>query len=184
MRPIIVLILITLITSVPSMAAPKTAHDFTLTAIDGTPLPLAQFAGKVLLVVNTASECGYTPQYEGLEALWQAYRGKGLVIVGVPSNDFGGQEPGTAEEIANFCKVNYGVTFPLADKTVVKGKGADPFYVWAGAQAGEGGAPKWNFHKYLFGRDGAFIGWFSTQAKPMGPKLKTAVEAALAHGLR
>ena len=171
MRPIITLILITLITSVPSMAAPKTAHDFTLTAIDGTPLPLAQFAGKVLLVVNTASECGYTPQYEGLEALWQAYRGKGLVIVGVPSNDFGGQEPGTAEQIANFCKVNYGVTFPLADKTVVKGKGADPFYVWAGAQAGEGGAPKWNFHKYLLDEEGRLLAAFMSSVSPFDDRI-------------
>ena len=163
-----------------AMAEMTTAHDFTLTGIDGKPLPLSQFAGKVLLVVNTASECGYTPQYEGLEALWQAYGGKGLVIVGVPSNDFGGQEPGTSAEIATFCKVNYGVTFPLADKTVVKGAKADPFYVWAGEQAGPQGRPKWNFHKYLFGRDGRFIGWFSTQATPMGPKIRGAVEQALA----
>jgi glutathione peroxidase len=167
--------------SAPKTAA-KTAHDFTLTAIDGTPLPLAQFAGKVLLVVNTASECGHTPQYEGLEALWQAYRDRGLVVLGVPSNNFGGQEPGTEAEIASFCEVNYGVTFPLTAKTVVKGKAADPFYQWVGAEAGEEGRPKWNFHKYLFGRNGHFLGWFSTQAKPTGPKLKTAVEAALAGG--
>lgn len=160
--------------------AETTAHDFTLTGLYGKPLPLAQFKGHPLLVVNTASECGYTPQYEGLEELWQTYRDKGLVVLGVPSNDFGGQEPGTAGEIASFCKVNYGVTFPLADKTVVKGAGADPFYVWAGSQAGADGQPKWNFHKYLFGADGRFIGWFSTQAKPMGPKIRVAVEAVLA----
>ena len=125
-------------------AAAKTALDFTFTGIDGKPLPLEQFRGKVVLVVNTASECGYTPQYEDLEALWQANRDKGLVIVGVPSNEFGGQEPGSAEEIATFCKINYGVTFPLADKTVVKGEGAHPFYQWAAGQAGAEGAPKWN----------------------------------------
>ncbi len=160
--------------------AETTAYDFTFTGIDGKPMPLAQFKGRPMLVVNTASECGYTPQYEDLEALWKAYEGKGLVVIGVPSNDFGGQEPGTAEEIANFCKLNYGVSFPLADKTVVKGSGAHPFYVWAAGQAGDEGRPKWNFHKYLIGADGRFAGWFSTQAKPMGPKITAAVEKAIA----
>ncbi len=179
MKPLLVLsFLILFFASAPAMAE-TTAHDFTLTGIDGKPLPLAQFKGHPVLVVNTASECGYTPQYEGLEELYQAYKDKGLVVLGVPSNDFGAQEPGTAQEIATFCKINYGVTFPLADKTVVKGSAADAFYVWAGEQAGPEGQPKWNFHKYLIGADGRFIGWFSTQAKPMGPKIKSAVEAAL-----
>jgi glutathione peroxidase len=158
----------------------NTLSDFTLTGIDGMPLPLAQFEGKVVLMVNTASECGYTGQYQGLEALWQTYKDKGLVIIGVPSNEFGGQEPGKAAEIANFCKLNYGVSFPLADKTVVNGKQAHPVYQWAGTQAGLVGSPKWNFHKYLFGRDGAFIDWFSTPTEPMSAKIKTAVEKALA----
>lgn len=162
------------------MSSPKTLNDFTLAALDGKPMPLSQFAGKVVLLVNTASECGYTPQYEGLEKLWQTFRDKGLVVVGVPSNDFGAQEPGTAQEIASFCQVNYGVTFPLTAKTVVKGEGAHPLYQWAGEQAGLLGRPKWNFHKYLFGRDGAFITWFSTPAKPTGPKITKAIEAALA----
>lgn len=156
-----------------------TLHDFSLTGIAGKPMVLSQFKGKVVLLVNTASECGYTPQYEGLEALWLKYRDKGLVIVGVPSNDFGGQEPGKAEEIATFCKINYGVTFPLADKTVVKGEGAAPVYVWAGGEAGMIGRPKWNFHKYLFGRDGRFVDWFSTRTKPMGGTVVKAVAAAL-----
>lgn len=163
-----------------SAMAETTAYDFTLTGIDGEPMPLSQFKGQPVLVVNTASECGFTPQYEELEALWQAYKGKGLVIVGVPSNDFGGQEPGTASDIASFCKLNYGVTFPLADKTVVKGATAHPFYTWAGEQAGMLGRPKWNFHKYLIGADGRFVDWFSTQTKPMGPKIRAAVEKALA----
>ena len=160
--------------------AETTAYDFSFTGIDGKPLPLAQFKGHPILVVNTASECGYTPQYEGLESLWQAYGDKGLVVVGVPCNDFGGQEPGTAKDIATFCKVNYGVSFPLAGKTVVKGDRADPFYKWAGEQAGASGQPKWNFHKYLIGADGRFHGWFSTQARPMGPKIRTAIDKALA----
>jgi glutathione peroxidase len=157
-----------------------TLHEFTMIGIDGKPMPLAQYKGNVVLVVNTASECGFTPQYEGLEALWQKYKDQGLVIIGVPSNDFGGQEPGKAEEIVKFCKMNYGVTFPLLDKTVVSGAKADPLYVWAGEQAGMLGRPKWNFHKYLFGRDGKFIDWFSTQTLPQGPKITKSVEAALA----
>jgi glutathione peroxidase len=155
-------------------------HDFTLTGIDGKPMALDQFKGNVVLMVNTASECGYTGQYDGLEALWLANKDKGLVIIGVPSNDFGGQEPGKAEEIATFCKMNYGVTFPLADKTVVKGSAAHPVYVWAGQQAGMLGTPKWNFHKYLFDRDGQFVDWFSTPTEPQSTKIKSAVEKALA----
>jgi glutathione peroxidase len=168
-----------LATGVPVMAAEQTLYDFTLTGIDGKPMSLDQFKGKVVMLVNTASECGYTPQYEGLEALWEAQKDKGLVIVGVPSNDFGGQEPGNAKDIVTFCKLNYGLTFPLADKAVVSGASAIPVYQWAGAQAGMLGRPKWNFHKYLFGRDGKFIDWFSTATKPDGPKIGKAVEKAL-----
>ena len=159
--------------------AKKTLHDFTLQGIDGKPMPLAQYKGKVVLLVNTASECSYTVQYEGLEKLWLANRDKGLVIVGVPSNDFGAQEPGSANEIALFCKLNYGVTFPLTEKLVVKGAAAHPLYQWATAKAGNAGRPKWNFHKYLIGRNGEFIDWFSTQTKPDGPKIKAAVADAL-----
>ncbi len=177
MRKLLLALLI-LFASTPAMAE-TTAHDFTLTGIDGKPMPLSQFKGKTVLVVNTASECGYTPQYEGLEQLWNAYKDKGLVIVGVPSNDFGGQEPGTAEEIASFCKLNYGVSFPLADKTPVKGKNAHPLYQWLGQQAGAEGQPKWNFHKYLIGPDGQFAGWFSTQATPTGPKITSAIKTLL-----
>jgi glutathione peroxidase len=150
-----------------------------LTGIDGKPFALSQFEGKVVLLVNTASECGYTGQYEGLEKLYLDYRDKGLVVVGVPSNDFGAQEPGEAAEIASFCKLNYGVTFPLADKTVVSGAAADPLYVWAGNEAGMLGKPSWNFHKYLFGRDGKFIDWFSTPTKPESAKIVVAIEKAL-----
>jgi glutathione peroxidase len=161
-------------------ATEKTLHDFTLQGIDGKPMPLSQFKGKVVLLVNTASECGYTGQYEGLEQVWLASKDKGLVVVGVPSNDFGAQEPGTAGEIASFCKLNYGVTFPLSDKLVVKGGAAHPLYQWATAKAGAAGQPKWNFHKFLFGRDGQFIDWFSSRALPKGPRLTAAVKEALA----
>ena len=161
------------------MTVDKTLYDFTLTGLDGKPMPLDQFKGKVVLLVNTASECGFTGQYEGLEALWEANKDKGLVIIGVPSNDFGGQEPGSAIEIGAFCQRNYGVTFPLTEKYVVKGVNAVPLYQWATEQAGKLGAPKWNFHKFLFGRNGEFIDWFAAATKPTGPKITKAVAAAL-----
>ena len=157
-----------------------TVFDFQATSIRGEPVDLAAQRGKVLLIVNTASECGFTPQFKGLEQLWQDYGPKGLVVIGFPSNEFGGQDPGSNDQIASFCELNYGVSFPLADKTVVKGEGAHPFYKWAGEQAGMLGRPKWNFHKYLIGADGRFLDWFSTPTKPMSPKIKAAVEKALA----
>jgi glutathione peroxidase len=164
---------------VSAMAADKTLFDFSLIGNDGKPMPLAQFKGKVVLLVNTASECGFTPQYEGLEKLWEAKAAQGLVIIGVPSNDFGAQEPGSAGEIATFCKLNYGVTFPLADKAVVSGTDAVEVYKWAGEFAGALGRPKWNFHKYLFGRDGKFIDWFASTTEPMSDKITHAVEMAV-----
>jgi glutathione peroxidase len=158
----------------------NTAHEFNFTGLDGKALALSQFAGSAILVVNTASECGYTPQYEGLEKLWQRYRDRGLVVIGVPCNQFGGQEPGTAEQIGTFCRKNYGVSFPLTGKSDVKGATAHPFFKWAGEKSGVLGRPKWNFHKYLIGRDGRFLDWFSSATKPTGPKITRAVEAALA----
>ncbi|HTN98946.1 MAG TPA: glutathione peroxidase [Nordella sp.] len=155
------------------------AYDFAFTRLTGEALPFKEFAGQAVLVVNTASECGYTPQYEELEQLWQASKGKGLVVLGVPCNQFGGQEPGTEIEIGAFCRKNYGVTFPLTTKNDVKGKAAHPFYKWVGEEAGLLGKPKWNFHKYLIGRDGAFVDWFSSQTKPTGPKIKKALEKVL-----
>jgi glutathione peroxidase len=170
--------LLVLFLAMPAHA--KTLHDFSITGIDGKPMDLKQFSGKAVLLVNTASECGFTPQYEGLEKLWESYKDKGLVVLGVPSNDFGGQEPGKAEEIASFCKLNYGVTFPLADKAVVKGKDAIPVYAWAGEEAGMLGRPKWNFHKYLFGKDGSFVNWYASTTEPESDKITNAIDAALA----
>jgi glutathione peroxidase len=155
------------------------ANDFEFTSIDGQPLKLSQFAGHPILVVNTASQCGFTPQYKGLEALWQKYRDRGLVILGVPSNDFGGQEPGTEAEIANFCSLNYGVTFPMTAKNDVIGVNAHPFYKWVVSQAGEGAAPRWNFHKYLIGTKGELAGAFPSKVAPDSATLTEAIEAAL-----
>ena len=150
-----------------------------LDSIGGGPLPTADYKGRVVLLVNTASECGFTPQYKGLEELWRRYKDKGLVVLGVPSNDFGGQEPGTKEEIKRFCEATFDVTFPLADKQVVSGANAHPLYRWAASQTGTLGTPNWNFHKILIGRDGRIIDWFSA-AGGMGAKLDRAIEAALA----
>jgi len=163
-------------------ALAATAHDFSFRSIDGAPLPLSDFAGKAVLVVNTASLCGFTPQYKGLQALWERYRGQGLVVLGVPSDDFGGQEPGSAQEIKGFCEVNYGLDFPLTEKSVVSGDGAHPFYRWAAAELGFAAKPRWNFHKYLIGPDGRLVDWFSSVTGPDSARLVRAVEAVLPRG--
>ena len=156
-----------------------TAYDFSFTSIDGQPLPFGTYKGKAVLVVNTASECGFTPQYKDLQALYERYKGRGLVVLGVPSNDFGGQEPGQEAQIKTFCEINYGVDFPLTAKEHVKGDAAHPFYAWAGEKAGMIGRPKWNFHKYLIGPDGAFVDWFSSVTSPSAERVAKAVEKVL-----
>jgi len=161
-------------------AGGKTAWDFSFTSIDGKPMPLSDFRGKVLLVVNTASFCGFTKQYEALQALHAKYEGRGFAVIGVPSNDFGGQEPKAAGEIKEFCEGMFGVTFPLSDKNVVSGDGAHPFYAWAREELGWLNAPKWNFHKYLVGRDGKLVTSFFSQTTPDTDRLIKAVEAEIA----
>lgn len=160
-------------------AASGTAHAFSFVSITGEPLPLDTFAGKAVLIVNTASKCGFTPQYDGLQALWDQYRDQGLVVLGVPSNDFGGQEPGTEEQIQQFCSVNFNIDFPMTSKVSVIGSDAHPFYKWAREEVGFVGAPKWNFHKYLIGPDGMLVDWFSSMTGPKTRRLTAAIEAAL-----
>lgn len=158
----------------------KTAWDFTFTSIDGKPMSLSDYRGDVLMVVNTASMCGFTKQYAGLQALHEKYAAQGFKVIGVPSNDFGGQEPEGEGKIKDFCETNFGITFPMTEKYAVTGDDAHPFYAWARNEAGWLGAPKWNFHKYLVGRDGKLITSFYSQTTPESEKVKTAVEAALA----
>jgi glutathione peroxidase len=165
--------------NVSTRAEPAEASDHVFEAIEGGKLPLAQWRGKALLVVNTASFCGYTPQYEGLQALWERYQEKGLIVIGVPSNDFGAQEPKGEAEILGFCKGAFGVTFPLTTKVVVKGAQAHPFYRWAREALGAANAPSWNFHKYLVGRDGRLIAGYGSRVEPLSPELTKAIEAAL-----
>ena len=155
------------------------AHDFSFTTIDGKPLPLSAYRGRPVLVANTASECGYTPQYADLEALWRRYSDRGLMVIAVPSNDFGRQEPGTAEEIKAFCESRFAIDFPLAAKEAVIGGDAHPFFRWIGAELGEAGLPRWNFHKYLVGPDGALAGAWPSAVKPTDAAITQAIEALL-----
>jgi glutathione peroxidase len=152
-------------------------HDLTAETIDHQPQPLAAYKGQVVLVVNTASECGFTPQYEGLEQLWRDYKGKGLAVLGFPSNDFGAQEPGTEAEIKSFCSTRFHVTFPMFAKVGTKGPGQSPIYRFLTAKHGE---PKWNFHKYLVGKNGEVVRAFASKVELDDPELRGAIDAALA----
>ncbi len=153
------------------------AHDFEFRSIEGEPLPLKRFAGHPVLVVNTASECGYTPQYAGLQSLWRDYQKAGLVVLGVPSNDFGDQEPGSEAQIRQFCQQNYGVDFPMTSKVSVLGGSAHPFYRWIESEFGEAAAPRWNFHKYLIGPDGSLVGMWPSDVEPRTEAIEDAIKA-------
>jgi glutathione peroxidase len=159
--------------------ASQTAYDFSFRQNDGKNLKLSDFKDKVILIVNTASKCGFTGQYQGLENLYKKYQNQGLVIIAVPSNDFGSQEPGNDQEIQQFCQINYGVSFPVVSKEVVSGDHAHPFYLWAKKELGFISAPKWNFHKYLIDRDGKLIDYFYSTTTPESEKIVKAIEAAL-----
>ncbi len=155
------------------------AHEFSFRTIDGESLPLTRFRDRVVLVVNTASKCGLTPQYEGLEQLYRDYRDQGLVVLGVPCNQFAGQEPGSEAEIKDFCETRFAVDFPLTSKVEVKGPQAHPFYKWAEGELGEPAVPVWNFHKILVGKNGEAIRAFGPRTEPQDAGLKAAVEQAL-----
>jgi glutathione peroxidase len=155
---------------------PMSFFDLTANRLDGKPQPLAAYKGKVALVVNTASECGFTPQYKGLQALSDAYQDKGLVVLGFPSNDFGKQEPGDSQQIAQFCELKFHVKFPMFEKVVTKGAGQSPVYAFLTAKHD---APKWNFHKYLVGKDGQVLAAFPSKVEPESAELKAAIDAAL-----
>jgi glutathione peroxidase len=166
-----------LLAGVPAAACPPLL-DHTLPSLTDQATSLCQYQGKVLLVVNTASECGYTPQYAGLEALYRRYREKGLIVLGFPANDFGGQEPGSNKEIASFCEINYGVSFPMFAKSQVRSDKANPFYAALGVKTGE--RPQWNFHKYLIDRSGREVMSFGTRVTPDDRKLVGAIERMIA----
>ncbi len=157
-------------------------YDFTLRDIDGKDVPLSAFKGKVLLIVNVASKCGFTGQYAGLEKLYTAYTNRGFVVLGFPANNFLGQEPGTEAEIKNFCTLTYGVTFPMFGKISVKGKDMHPLYAYLTSKETNprfGGAISWNFNKFLIGRDGAIAGRFGSRTQPDAEELVAALEQAI-----
>lgn len=158
------------------------ALDFTMKDIAGKPVELSQYQGKVVLIVNVASRCGYTPQYKGLEALYEKYKDQGLVVIGVPANEFGKQEPGSDAEISEFCTKNYGVTFPMMSKVVVKGPGICPLYQYLTSKETDpkfAGPIGWNFEKFLISRNGEVVGRFKSPVKPESPELVKAIEAEL-----
>ena len=157
----------------------QTAHDFSFTSIDGESLPLANFKGKAVLIVNTASMCGFTSQYTGLQDLWDSYRARGLVVLGVPSDDFGGQELDTAAEVKSFCTINYNINFPMTDIVHVKGPAAHPYYKWVAEAHGGLAVPRWNFHKHLVDADGRLVNWFVSTTGPSSSKLRRAIEKIL-----
>ena len=172
-------LVVTLLMALVQPSAAGSIYDYTLPSIDGGELDLAKFKGRPLLVVNTASKCGFTPQYDGLQSLWETYRPRGLVVIGVPSNDFGGQEPGAREDIKEFCSVNFNVDFPMSDKVSVRGFDAHPMYQWLAATLGASSRPRWNFYKYLIDADGQPVAYFSSMTRPNSSKITEAVEAAL-----
>jgi len=169
------MLLPTIAMAAPAKEKTMTFHDLSVATIDGDHVALGAYKGKVVLVVNVASECGYTPQYEGLEKLWQDYKSKGLVVLGFPSNEFGAQEPGSDAEIKKFCSTKFHVTFPMFSKVKTKGDGASPVYKLL-APLGE---PKWNFHKYLVGKNGVAKAAFPSKVTPEDPTLRAAIDAAL-----
>jgi glutathione peroxidase len=183
-RSIYALIMVALtawVSATPSSAAESPCPsilDHKLSSLQDDSVSLCQFSGKVLLVVNTASECGYTPQYEGLEKLYRRYRDKGFAVLGFPANDFGGQEPGSNKEIAQFCRLNYGVTFPMFSKMSVVGANANPFYRALAARTGK--PPRWNFHKYVLDRAGQPLAVFESAVDPADPRVTSQIEKLLA----
>ena len=155
------------------------AYDFNFNDLDGSALHLSEYKDKVIVVVNVASQCGFTNQYEDMQKVWEKYQNKGVVILGVPSNDFGSQEPGSNAEIKNFCEAKFGITFPMTEKVSVKGENAHPFYLWASANHGKSAIPKWNFHKIIIGKNGKIVDTFASITNPSSKKFIKAIEKAL-----
>ena len=148
----------------------KLAYDFSFRDLDGSELKLSEYRNKIIVVVNVASECGFTSQYEDLQKVWEDFQKKDVVIIGVPSNDFGGQEPGSNNEIKNFCEAKFGISFPMTEKVSVKGSSAHPFYKWAKKNHGKSAVPKWNFHKIIIGKEGKIKDTFSSIVRPSSKK--------------
>ena len=175
----LLLIMISFLGNKVSANYDKLAYDFKFNDLDGSALNLSEYKGKVVVVVNVASQCGFTNQYEDMQNVWEQYQSRGIVILGVPSNDFGQQEPGTNKEIKNFCEAKFGITFPMTEKVSVKGTGTHPFYLWAKKNHGESAVPKWNFHKIIINKEGKIEKTFSSMTNPSSKKFKKVIESLL-----
>ena len=154
----------------------KLAYDFNFKDLDGNPLNLSDYKGKVIVAINVASQCGFTNQYEDMQQVWEKYQSKGIIILGIPSNDFGKQEPGSNEDIKNFCEAKFGISFPMTEKVSVKGSEAHPFYIWAQKNYGKSTIPKWNFHKIIIDKNGKVAETFSSITNPSSKKFIKALE--------
>ena len=158
-----------------SKATAKLAYDFEFKSIDGNIIKLSDYQNRVIVIVNVASRCGYTPQYNGLQKLWETYKDQGLIVIGIPTNNFK-QEPGSNKEIKDFCETNFGINFPMSEKTDVIGSNAHPFYKWAKSDYGIGAIPKWNFHKIIIAKNGKISDTFASFTKPSSKKFLDAIE--------
>ena len=172
----LLIFMISLIGNNTSANNEKLAYDFAFKDLDGNELSLAEFRDKVIIVVNVASQCGFTNQYEDMQKIWEKYQEKGVVMLGVPSNDFGKQEPGSNEDIKNFCEAKFGISFPMTEKVLVKGSDAHPFYIWARENHGKSAIPKWNFHKIIIDKDGKVAETFSSITNPSSNKFIKALD--------
>ena len=175
----LLLIMISLLGNSVSANYEKLAYDFNFTDLDGSILNLSEYKGKVVVVVNVASQCGFTNQYEDMQNVWEQYQSRGIIMLGVPSNDFGKQEPGSNEDIKNFCEAKFGISFPMTEKVSVKGANAHPFYIWAEKNHGKSAVPKWNFHKIIINKEGKIEKTFGSTTSPSSKKFKEVIENLL-----
>jgi len=178
-RLILLILIMTLFNNKISANYEVLAHNFNFKDLDGSVLKLSEYKNKVIVVVNVASQCGFTKQYDDMQEIWEKYQIKGLIILGVPSNDFGSQEPGNNKEIKTFCEAKFGITFPMTEKINIKGEKAHPFYLWAKKNYGNAAIPKWNFHKIIIGKDGKVFDTFASITNPSSKRFISSIEKAL-----
>ena len=175
-KAIILLVMLTFFGNKVTANYEKLAYDFQFKDLDGSVLKLSEYKGKIIVAVNVASQCGFTKQYEDMQNIWEKYQSKGIIILGIPSNDFGNQEPGNSKEIKNFCEAKFGISFPMTEKISVIGQNAHPFYVWARENHGKSAVPKWNFHKIIIGKDGKVAETFSSITRPSSKRFIKVLE--------
>ncbi len=178
-RIILLVLIMTLFSNKISANYEVLAYNFNFKDLDGSVIKLSEYKNKVIVVVNVASQCGFTKQYDDMQKIWEKYQIKGLIILGVPSNDFGNQEPGNSKEIKNFCEAKFGISFPMTEKINVKGEKAHPFYLWAKKNYGNAAIPKWNFHKIIIGKDGKVFDTFASITNPSSKRFILSIEKAL-----